>query len=461
MPQIRLPSGRDVDLNANPAGSTQGIPSNIPVNHPAGWDPAYGGVPEIPSPDASAAQSNYWNQILLPALFSTGNAYNLFNYDQRMGQVQGTPGFAGVASNLAGQLPQDVVNQLAQQAAQRGVLTGGAPDSPNLNAAYLSSIGRNSLQQQQLGQQQLNSLLGQFQQAAPFNLMSGLVTSEEEQAARNAANTNAGAPNPRDAAMEEQRKLLEAIEAGKRAAGAGPVGSGGIDVQKIIDAFNAAHKTNEPGVAVGKGPNQTVNRGNTTTPLLPPNLRPYVDPGATGLSGPMIQPDRGRPTDIIQNSFQRPDLVNANTLGGLGIDPVLNAILGGGGVFPGASGGFDFGPTNENAYSLPDSFGTPITAPNLSYDNSGYYNPPQNNTLFGAPITSNDLFTGQNNSNWWEDPENLFSYEDPYFSPSDIGSFGSPITSGGLSYGGNDSGIGDLFGSGGDGDILDFLDMWG
>ncbi len=347
MARITLPSGRDVDLDPNPTGSTTGVPSNIPAVHPPGWDPAYGGAPDIPNPIASAWQALGGNMDLLPSLFSLGNAYNLFNYDQRLGQVQGTPGFSGVASNLAGQLPQDVVNQLAQRSAERGISTGGAPDSPNLNAAYLRSLGLNSLDLQNRGQQQLGSLLGQFQQAAPYNLMSGLVSSEDQQAANAAAGVSAAAPNPRSAADEEQRKLLEAIEAGKRAAGAGgPAGSSGIDVQKIIDAFNAAQKRNEPGVAVGRGPSQTINTGSPEQNISQtPNWQRYVDPGAAGTT-----PLPGRPNDVVQQAFAPSTYQNFPTQG-MGLNPALNAVtqsLGNTGIQ------FGGGPTNANAAALPD-----------------------------------------------------------------------------------------------------------
>lgn len=49
-----------------------------------------------------------------------------------------------VESQLRGQLPPDVINQIAQRAAERGVATG-SPGGPGANAAYLAAIGRSSL----------------------------------------------------------------------------------------------------------------------------------------------------------------------------------------------------------------------------------------------------------------------------------------------------------------------------
>lgn len=56
-----------------------------------------------------------------------------------------------VESQLRGELPQDVINQIAQRAAERGVATG-MPSAPGANAAYLAAIGSNSLEQVRHGQ---------------------------------------------------------------------------------------------------------------------------------------------------------------------------------------------------------------------------------------------------------------------------------------------------------------------
>lgn len=60
-----------------------------------------------------------------------------------------------ISSEISGQLPSDVQAQLNQQAAERGVSTG-TTGSPNAGAAYLRALGLNSLQMQQLGQQNLS-----------------------------------------------------------------------------------------------------------------------------------------------------------------------------------------------------------------------------------------------------------------------------------------------------------------
>mgnify|MGYP001564777869 FL=1 len=55
-------------------------------------------------------------------------------------------------SQLGGQLSPDVINQIAQRAAERGAGRGIVAGSPNANAAYLAAIGKTSYDVQQAGQ---------------------------------------------------------------------------------------------------------------------------------------------------------------------------------------------------------------------------------------------------------------------------------------------------------------------
>jgi len=62
-----------------------------------------------------------------------------------------------IGQELAGQVPQDVVNFLGQQAAERGIGTGIGANAANTNAALLRSLGLTSIQQQQTGESNLTS----------------------------------------------------------------------------------------------------------------------------------------------------------------------------------------------------------------------------------------------------------------------------------------------------------------
>lgn len=92
----------------------------------------------------AAANNNAFmtNQSILPFL------QNLPGYANAVGQRS-----ENTQQMLEGRLPQDVVNQLATRAAERGI---SSPNSPNSNSAYLAALGLNSLQMMGQGSQQLS-----------------------------------------------------------------------------------------------------------------------------------------------------------------------------------------------------------------------------------------------------------------------------------------------------------------
>jgi len=355
MPTITLPGGRPVDVGADQIG--QSINSNLLGNTPGGYSPAYGGVPQIPNPIASQWQAIGGDINSLPSLFSLGNAYNLFNYDQRLGQIAGTPGFSNVLANQAGVIPQDVSDRLALQGAQRGISTG-LTNSPNSNASLMQALGLTSLDLKKLGQQQYSDLLGHFQGAAPFDISKFLVSPEEQQAANTAANVSAAAPNPQAAAQEEFRKLLEAIQAGHNT-GAGGVGaSGGLpDLSALL---NGLRNNRNPGYTE---PGNTVLSSLAGNPPGRPNdaiINAWRDQFANPNTA---TPPPGRPSDAVQNAggnqsllqqmLANPSYGNSPMLGGLGLNPVLNTVLGG--LFGGGGGGgigTGGGPTIDNLGSI-------------------------------------------------------------------------------------------------------------
>jgi hypothetical protein len=82
---------------------------------------------------------------------------------------------ANIRSELGGELPADVLANLRQQAAERGVAIG-SPASPNSNAAYLRAIGLTSLDLQNQGQQHLTAAEGRNPAAPIFDPTSQLIT---------------------------------------------------------------------------------------------------------------------------------------------------------------------------------------------------------------------------------------------------------------------------------------------
>lgn len=140
---------------------------------------------------------------------------NLPNYANMVGQRSINTG-----QMLKGQLPDDVINQLAQQAAERGV-AGGAPASDANNAAYLRSLGLNSLQMMQQGSANLSQSISDTPVPELFNPMSLEV--------------------PRQMAAWQ----LEAAKAGMQAGGGGG-GSRGGGIAGVVGGLGLAPKAPIP-----------------------------------------------------------------------------------------------------------------------------------------------------------------------------------------------------------------------
>jgi hypothetical protein len=103
--------------------------------------------------------------------FMTGQAAapyiaNLPGYQAMTGQQS-----QNILSQLKGEVPQDVINQVLQQAAERGIATGTA-GGPNANAAYMKMLGLTSLGLQQQGAQNLTQAIANTPVPELFNPMS-------------------------------------------------------------------------------------------------------------------------------------------------------------------------------------------------------------------------------------------------------------------------------------------------
>lgn len=177
-----------------------------PVNF---YSPAYGGVPTVPNPTTTAAAANAGNAANLPGFEGVASNLNNFNEQQLLGQYNmAIPNYAALTqtasgnamSELHGNVPSDVINQLLQGAAERGI-TGGVPESANSNAAYLRALGLTSIGQQQTGMTNLHQLSADAPIAPLFNPSSMFVSPEQQQEAQMAANLYASAPQPAAAAQ--------------------------------------------------------------------------------------------------------------------------------------------------------------------------------------------------------------------------------------------------------------------
>lgn len=195
----------------------------------SGGAAAYGGVPNPVSPATAPAAAIGSN---------LGNVAGLFQLAQGAGAASGAGGVAnlgtalpgapeaqqtalGVVNNdLAGVLAPDVVNNIEQIAAERGISTG-SPGSPNSNAALLKGIGENTQQLQQAGLTGLNALTAAAPTGPAFNPASMFLNPGEALEQENYNSQLGAAPNPQAAAMAN----LTALNRG--ASGGGGWGGGG------------------------------------------------------------------------------------------------------------------------------------------------------------------------------------------------------------------------------------------
>ncbi len=190
-----------------------------PVNM---YNPAYGGVPTVPNPTATAGAANAGNAANLPALEGTASNLNTFNQNQLLGQYNmAIPNYAALTQTasgnamqqLTGQVPDDVINQLLTGAAERGI-TGGMPGSANSNAAYLRALGLTSIGQQATGMANLHQLSADAPIAKPFDPASMFVTPEQQQEAQMASNLYSSAPSPTAAAEKAQQLAVPPDKSG-------------------------------------------------------------------------------------------------------------------------------------------------------------------------------------------------------------------------------------------------------
>jgi hypothetical protein len=197
------------------------------------------------------------------------------------GRIPGSAGLEAqssqnIGSELGGNVPVDVQNLLAQQAAERGVGMG-SPGSANSNSAYLRALGLTSLQQQQQGQANLSSADARNPGAPLFNPTSMLLNPAQA-GQLNAENARLGldwykALNPGQNGGSGQR-------GGQQPAPVDSTGGGGNWFSNLMGGTPSSSAVAPP-PSVGQGFTQDPNYPGTSVPGLP-NLTGILgtqDPG--------------------------------------------------------------------------------------------------------------------------------------------------------------------------------------
>lgn len=157
---------------------------------PTNYDPRFGGIPTVPSPGATASGAIHSNIGNLAGIY--GLTTGIDPLQARMGAEAFTQNVPGLAERARGEVPEDVINELLQAAAERGIMTG-SPGGPGANAAYLRSLGLTSLGLQTESGREIESGISR---APLFDPSSMFVTPAQQQEAQLAQNIYRAAPVP-------------------------------------------------------------------------------------------------------------------------------------------------------------------------------------------------------------------------------------------------------------------------
>lgn len=185
---------------------TGSFPGQMPAPGQTWWGNT-GGLgtnPQVPLPTTTQGPAITGNMPNLAGLYGLAGSVNQFSQQQApLGLQTNLPGYQqmtqqssqNIGQQLQGQVPSDVINEILQGAAERGIMTG-SPGSANANAAYLRALGLTSIGQQQAGEQNLTQAIGRTPQAQNLQLPPFLVTPEQQQQAAAANAIYGAAPNP-------------------------------------------------------------------------------------------------------------------------------------------------------------------------------------------------------------------------------------------------------------------------
>lgn len=199
------------------------VAPNLPGAPASNYSSPYGGIPQVPSPIATAQGAISGNIANLPSIFDLAKQLNAFSNSQAvlpyLGNLPGYTGMLGQASRnatslLQGKVPMDVWQQMAQRGAERGVGMG-SPSSPNANSALMQALGLTSLGLQQQGLGNFQTLMGLTPVGQQFNPATMLVSPEQMQSAQAAANLYKAAPVPADKAAADLNAALAGLGAGR------------------------------------------------------------------------------------------------------------------------------------------------------------------------------------------------------------------------------------------------------
>lgn len=211
---------------------TAGGGANLNPASPSNWSAAWGGIPQVPNPGVTAGAAIGANTANLGPLLSLGGGINAWSQAQAQAQMRsGLPLYdqmvsgssRNILSQIQGQVPDDVIDQILRTAAERGIITG-TTGSENANAAMLRALGLTSLDLMQRGEQALTAAVARTPRGQLFDPTGSgsFVTGDQMQEAQMAANIYRSAPVPSAAGTRALGAASSGLRAGMAAGGGVP-----------------------------------------------------------------------------------------------------------------------------------------------------------------------------------------------------------------------------------------------
>jgi len=188
---------------STPAGSVTPVTTD--------FDPAYGGKPAVPDPTSVLQDTIGANIGMMPDIKGLGKKVSNYFWNQTTGRVPGYEDMAGqsaknIGAQLRGEIPEDVLYNLGQGAAERGISRGGGFS----NADYLRSLGLTSLGLMGEGEKGLTGALQRAESIPLFDISKYMLSPQDAYNAQFQSNVIGAAPDPAAAAAALKDTLNKA-----------------------------------------------------------------------------------------------------------------------------------------------------------------------------------------------------------------------------------------------------------
>lgn len=161
------------------------------------FTPETGGKPAVPDPTAVLRDAIAANLAMMGDIKGLGAKASKYFWNQTVGRVPGYEDMAAqsaknIGSMLRGEVPADVLYNLGQGAAERGITRGGGFS----NADYLRSLGLTSLGLMGEGEKGLTGALQRAESIPLFDISKYMLSPQEIYNAMFQANVIGAAPDP-------------------------------------------------------------------------------------------------------------------------------------------------------------------------------------------------------------------------------------------------------------------------